>query len=708
MSSGVIIRRRVVLLFFMMTILLLSLSARLIWVQLVEGSELQQKALNNRLREVPVQAKRGTVYDRNGKELAISISSDAVYAIPPEVERSGQAEAIAGQLAAVLNMPVNNLLQKITQRRSFSWIARKISYQQAQTIRELNLPGIEILEEPQRYYPKETLAAHLLGFAGVDNQGLEGLEAAYDQELRGQPGKIVVEYDARGRELPQALHRYLPPQDGNDLYLTIDENLQFIVERELDTVMAAANSPKSANIIMMDPQTGELLAMASRPTYDPNSFGSFPSSAWRNTAVSNVYEPGSTFKIITIAAALEEGLVEEGETFYDPGYIKVGKDIIKCWRFPRAHGSQSFAEGVQNSCNPVFVTVGLRLEDKLPGKFYDYLESFGFGVPSGIDLPGEAKGIVIPRPQVKRINLATISIGQGIAVTPIQLITAAAAVANGGLLYKPQLVKQIVGKDGELLRPFNPQEVRRVISPETARRSAQLLEGVVAVGTGKNAYIEGFRVAGKTGTAQKAGTGGYQQGKYVASFLGFAPANDPRLVALVIMDEPQGYPYFGGTVAAPVFKRVMEDALRYLGVKPQNQEGAKPALETVEVPTVVTRPVDNAIQALTAVGLKGEVRGDGPVVLEQTPVGGAIVNRGTTILLSTLTNTTGNLVPVPDVTGKKIAEATYLLATLELRLQAKGQGEAVEQAPVPGTPVLRGSMIQVEFQPPMTQSVLGP
>lgn len=690
---------------------------RIGWIQFVRGSELQEEATRIRLRQVKVDAKRGIIYDRNGKELAISISADYVYAIPPEVRRSGRGEETAKKLAEILELPYDKVYQRITKKGSwFEYVKRKVDFNKSEQIKKMDLPGISVAMESQRFYPNSTLAAHVLGFAGIDNQGLEGLEVVYDDVLRGKPGSIDIEFDAAGREIPQAVHRYVPPEDGNNLVLTIDESIQYIAERELDLVMDSTVSPESATIIVMDPRNGEILAMASRPTFDPNNFKDYPASSWRNIAVSNSYEPGSTFKIVTAAAALEEGVVTPEDRFYDKGYIKVGSETIKCWRSYKPHGSQTFVEGVQNSCNPVFVAVGLEIEEKESGLFYDYIRGFGFGEPTGLDVPGEAKGIVIPQKDLKLINIATISIGQGIAVTPIQLIAAMGAIANDGKLMKPHLVKEIRDKEGHVVKSIQPEVIRQVISRETARQMRLILERVVSKGTGRNAYIEGYRVGGKTGTAQKAGKGGYQEGKYVASFLGMAPVNDPRLVALVIIDEPKGYPYYGGTVAAPIFKRVMEDSLRYLGVPPQydpsvDQPASEEKQQEVVVPDVTNLTPDKAASALREAGLEAVIQGTGPVVRSQIPKGTAKVPRGTQVLLR-LGEPGGEefplLVSVPDITGKRVAESARILEAFGLYLKAHGNGQVVEQDPIPFTKVPPGTEVKAYFKEIPAVEVLGP
>lgn len=703
MNLSLVIRKRITWLFFIMAGVLFLLSLRLGWIQFVQGDWLQEKAMQNRLREVRVEAKRGIIYDRNGKELAISISTDSVGVFPSQVKSSGKAEEIAGSLGEILGLSETDIYEKITRNVSFVWVKRKIGFELGPQIKALNLPGVEVYEESQRYYPKGFLAAHVLGFAGIDNQGLEGLEKKYDQILRGEPGRVIIEFDAAGREIPQAMHRYIPPTNGNGIVLTIDETIQYVVERELDKLMEGPSQPKSATVIVMDPRNGDVLGLSSRPNFNPNTYGSFPQSTWRNVAVSNAYEPGSTFKIPITAAALEEKVVKLDDRFYDPGYILVGKERISCWRTGNPHGSQSFLEGIENSCNPVFVDVGLRLEAKEKNLMYTYLKAFGFGQVTGIDLFGEAKGIMIPEGQLKPINIATISIGQGIAVTPLQLISAVAATINGGYLYKPRLVKEIWNDEKETVETFEPEMIRQVISQETSRQVALALERVVSNGTGRNAYIPGYRVGGKTGTAQIASKGGYLQGRYVASFIGVAPVNNPRLVTLVVVEEPQGI-YYGGTVAAPVFQKVMEDSLHYLEVAPQFTQAELKEREKAKLPEVIVPDVTNlepnkAKTALEAVGLLGDFQGQGQVVVEQIPKGLAKVDKGSKVILRLGSKSDNNSeIVVPDLTGSRIPDAAALVEALGLTLKPKGVvGTASEQSPAPGSQVAPGTEIEVVF-----------
>jgi stage V sporulation protein D (sporulation-specific penicillin-binding protein) len=696
-------RRRILALFFVFCFCLSLVCARLAWIQLVRGRELEAEATELRLRQVVIPARRGKIFDRQGRELAISVSAPTVVAFPPEVRSSGREREIAAKLAAILGAEEEDIYRRITSNTLYAYVRRRVEFAQADRISSLELPGIEIIEENQRYYPQGTLAANVLGFAGIDNQGLEGLEYFYDQQLRGRNGALKVEADAVGREIPQATHAYEPPQDGLSLVLTIDSTVQYLAERELDALMESPTAPTRAAIIVMDPRTGEILAMASRPSFDPNRYASFPAATWRNPNVSDTYEPGSTFKIVTAAAALEEGLTKEGEKFYDPGYIMVGSHRVRCWRYPRGHGSETLIEGVKNSCNPVFVTLGLRLYEGHPARFYDYIKAFGFGARTGIDTPGEATGQLIPQESLREIQVAAISIGQSIAVTPIQLAAAAAAVANGGVWMRPHLVREIRDAEGRTVKRLDPEPVRRVISEETASRLGALLEQVVKDGTGRNAYIPGYRAAGKTGTAQKPGPGGYLPDKYVASFIGYAPVNDPRVVALVVVDEPQGYPYFGGTVAAPIFQRLAEAVLRYLGVPPA-EPGSRETQE-VRVPSVVALPVKEAAARLREAGLEAQVAGTGVQVWDQVPVAGASVARGSRVLLQAEAK---EEVLVPDLTGLSLSQALALLGSLHLNLEAQGSGRVMEQDPVPYTPVPKGSRVKAVLREDEAAATVGP
>lgn len=692
-SSHVIIRKRIAIVFLCATLIMTGLSGRLAYLQFYKSSWLSENATDQRVRDIPVEAKRGVIFDRNGRELAVSVSTESVYAIPAEIRNPDET---AAKLAAILSLNPDNLASKLKKRQAFTWIKRKVDVETAQAVKVLDLPGIGLTQEGRRNYPHDNLAAHILGFTGIDSQGLDGVEVTFDNYLRGRSGSIVVEYDARGREIPHATHRFVPPTDGNNIYLTIDVVIQQIVERELDRVMRDTQA-KAATIIMIQPQTGEILALANRPDYNPNKFAEFSPKLWRNVAISNAYEPGSTFKIITTSAALEEKVVKLEDRFFDPGSAEVQGRHIRCWKHG-GHGSQSFLEVVKNSCNPGFVNVGLRLG---PDAFYDFIDQFGLGKPTGIDLPGEAKGILIDKAKIKPINIATMAIGQSIAVTPIQLATAVAAVANDGTLNRPQIVREVRDKSGQLIRGFQTDVINRVLDASTAREVKSVLEKVVEEGTGRNAFVEGFRIGGKTGTAQKVGAGGYLPDKYVASFAGFAPADKPQVIMLVIIDEPVGM-YYGGQIAAPVFGSVMKDVLPYLKVTTQTSlvESQDQNDGHVVVPNIINLPLRDATDMLKKAGLNTRIEEGGDRIADQIPKPGSRVPKNTTVLLYTMSpRYLPGEVTVPDCTGKTLLEATTLLGDLGLVIRPSGYGpKALRQDPPAGRKASPGSPITIDFE----------
>ena len=702
-NSNIEIRKRITALFFVLFLIFVLLLLRLGYLQLVKGTWYQEKALENRIREIVVEPKRGVIYDRNGNELAVSIDAEGCYAIPAEVRKSDKEDEIARELAGILDMEEKDVYELITKDQQSVWLKFKLKNEQVKELREKNLPGIGTIPKPQRYYPNGNLASHLLGFAGDYNQGLEGMESAFDKQLAGINGRLLVEYDAGGQEIPESTRKYIEPEQGLNVVLTIDQTIQYIAERELDKIMQE-HSPKSATIVVMDPNTGDILAMANKPDFDPNEFQKYPAEARRNGAVADSYEPGSTFKIVTLAAALEEGVTKPGDQFYDPGYIKVNGETINCWA-GGGHGSQTLAEVVQNSCNPGFITLGLRLGTQ---RLYKYINGFGFGSPLGIELSGEATGIVIPEDQVKPVDLATISMGQANTVTPLQMVTALSAIVNGGKLMKPHIVKELTDREGEVVKRFEPEVVRQIISEETSKLEREMLEAVVSKGSGRNAHIEGYSVGGKTGTAQKpAPGGGYSATDYIASFIGFAPVDDPQLVAIVVVDTPKGS-YYGGTVAAPAFREVVGDSLRYLEVpvRIESEEKAADDQETT-VPMVINLPADQAENVLRDAGLVSERSGSGQVVYGQIPLDGVKVKKGSSVLLSlnkpeSVQDDEDRI--VPNLNGKSMRDAAQLLGEMGLVLVPEGEpyptGIAREQQPAAGTSLPQGGQVRVKFKPP--------
>jgi stage V sporulation protein D (sporulation-specific penicillin-binding protein) len=552
-------------------------------------------------------------------------------AIPAQIK---DPKGTAVKLAGVLNMQVGTIYNTITKRQLIIRIqpgGRKISMEKAREIRDLSLPGIVVAEDNKRFYPFGTLAAHVLGFTGIDNQGLTGIELTYDKLLSGISGSVSFLADAKGRQMPGTADTYQKPKDGLNLQLTIDKGVQTIMERELDEAMAKFQA-KDIMAIAMDPSNGEILGMASRPTYEPDRFREVPSEIYnRNLPIWMTYEPGSTFKIITLSAALEEGKVDlKNEHFFDPGSIEVGGSKLRCWK-RGGHGSQTFLEVVQNSCNPGFVTLGQRLGKE---KLFQYIKDFGFGTKTGIDLRGEENGILFKLNRVGPVELATTAFGQGVSVTPIQQITAVSAAINGGALYKPHVAKAWIRPEtGEVVETVKPEKVRQVVSEATSKMVREALESVVAKGTGRNAFIDGYRVGGKTGTAQKVINGRYSASEHIVSFIGFAPADNPKLIVYVAVDNPQGL-QFGGLIAAPIVHDIMADALPYMGIKPSAKQLEKDyrygETPVVTVPNLVGKTVSDIYEDLT-MNFNLSSAGTGSFVIRQAPAAGQRVDRGSKI-----------------------------------------------------------------------------
>ncbi|WP_077617730.1 stage V sporulation protein D [Bacillus sinesaloumensis] len=631
--SNVTVRRRLSLVLFIGFLLFLIIDVRLGYVQFFVGNKLTALAKDSWSRDIPFEPERGKILDRNDVVLATNQSAPTVLVVPRQIENPAEA---AEKLAAVLNMSKEKAYKKITQNESKVYInpeGRKISHEKANEVRALGIKGIYIAEDSKRHYPFGSYLSHVLGFAGIDNQGLTGLEKNYDEELKGEKGSVQFYSDAKGRRMPDIADDYTPPKDGLDLRLTIDTRIQNLIERELDNAEAQYN-PDGIIAIAMDPNNGEILGMSSRPDFDPANFRNVPQEVYnRNLPVWSTYEPGSTFKIITLAASLEEGKVDlEKDHFTDPGFVKVGGATLKCWK-RGGHGHQTFLEVVQNSCNPGFVELGTRLgKDTL----FNYIKDFGFGQKTGIDLQGEGTGILFKPENVGPVELATTAFGQGVAVTPIQQVTAVAAAINGGTLYQPYVAKEWVDPiSGKVVKRNEPEAKRNVISEETSEKVRYALENVVAKGSGGGAYVDGYRVGGKTGTAQKSKKGGgYLQNNHIVSFIGFAPADDPQIVVYIAVDNPKGTVQFGGVVAAPIVGNIMRESLPLLGIeKRENQIEKEIKLWTdkkyLEVPDVVGLTKQELQQQL--MNIKLDISGEGNVVVDQAPNAGERVQEGTTL-----------------------------------------------------------------------------
>ncbi|WP_257350558.1 stage V sporulation protein D [Pseudalkalibacillus decolorationis] len=631
--SNVTVRKRLIFVLVAGLLFLIIITGRLGYVQIVKGDWLTGLALDSWSRNVPFEPKRGEIFDRNGIPIAKNISAPTVYVVPRQVKNPAKT---AEKLAAALNLNEKEVYKSITKKKSIVNIypgGRKISNEKANEIRSYDLPGVFVAEDSKRHYPFGSYLSHVLGFVGIDNQGLTGLELQYDDKLNGEQGHVSFFSDTRGNRMPGLSDEYEPPLDGLDLQLTIDAKVQSIIERELDNAVATYN-PDGAIAIAMDPNTGEVLGMASRPDFNPENYRDVPQEVYnQNKPVWSTYEPGSTFKIITLAAALEENKVNlQKDTFYDPGYIEVAGKKLRCWK-KGGHGSETFLEVVQNSCNPGFVVLGQRLGKE---SLFSYIKDFGFGKKTGIDLQGEGTGILFNLKNVGPLELATTAFGQGVSVTPIQQVTAVAAAVNGGYLYTPYVAKEWVDpRTGETVSRTSPDMRRQVISEETSKTVRHALESVVAKGTGKGAFVEGYRVGGKTGTAQKAVDGKYLKDNYIVSFIGFAPADNPQIVVYVAVDNPKNTLQFGGVVAAPIVGAIIEDSLMAMDVPKRKDQIEKEATwldePLIKVPDFIGETKKDIRSA--HYDLKVETNGSGDVVIEQAPDPGVKLKAGSTIRL---------------------------------------------------------------------------
>ena len=566
----------------------------------------------------------------------MSLSLSSLYAFPKKIENK---EEIAERLSPVLKKTPSQILDRLNKEKNFLWLERKMPKDSAEEIKELGISnGIGLTEEPKRLYPKGTLACHLLGFVGIDDQGLEGIELLYNQYIKGTPGWLLSARDARGRNVLSGEYRLYPPSGGYDIVLTIDESIQYIAERELEKVYKEQEA-RSATIIVMDPKTGEILALANQPSYDLNRFEDYPPYIRRNRAVTDLFEPGSALKIVTAAAVLAEDVVKYKDRFYcEKGSLSVSKNHVV--HDIKKYEWLTFPEVIEKSSNIGTIKLAQELG---PLKLYEYLRSFGLGSLTGIDLPGEVRGVLRKPRQWSGLSMAALPIGQEISVTAIQLTTTASAIANGGVLMKPWVVKAIVSKEGRIVKEFEPTSVRRVISQETAYRLTDILKRVIREGTGTRAQVSGYEVAGKTGTAQKINpeTGKYSQDKAVASFLGWVPADNPRIVILVVVNEPKGFSYegmmvhYGGLIAAPVFKEVAQRTLCYLNVPPEKspkgeiirvslcdmKREARRIEKTEKMPDLRGRSMREAFRILNGYDLKPNFVGSGQVIKQSPPSG---------------------------------------------------------------------------------------
>lgn len=626
------VHTRIRFVFLVVLAILLSIILRVFYIQVFQYEKLSTLAESLWSRELPITADRGEILDRNGKILATNITTTSLVVIPNQIV---DPERTARELSNILGSDYNDMFSHVTKKTSIERVhpeGRQLSYDIASKIDDLQLDGVYLVKESKRFYPYGSVLAHALGYVGIDNQGLSGLELYYDSYLTGANGAIKYFSDGKGNRL-ELTEVYEEPQDGINLQLTIDLDLQLAVERELDNVMSKY-TPERALILAMNPKTGEVLAMASRPTFDSNRYQDSTSEVInRNLPIWMTYEPGSTFKIMTLAASMEEKTVNLFEDdYFDSGSIQVDSARIHCWKHG-GHGAQKFLNVVENSCNPGFVVMGQKLGTETLMK---YIRNFGFGSKTGIDLNGESNGILFKLEKMGPVELATTSFGQGISVTPIQQVTAVSAAVNGGNLYTPYIVKSMLEPETNVIIQMNsPRFVRKVISDESSSLVRYALESVVAHGSGRNSYIENYRIGGKTGTAQKVQNGVYMSGNYILSFMGFMPAEDPELVLYVSVDNPKGVVQYGGTVAAPIAKSVFQSAIEIFDFKPtkDGMEREYNWLDTkyVILPDVVGLDLKEAQKVLN--GFHIEYSGEGETVTYQSPKSGYYIKKGGTVKL---------------------------------------------------------------------------
>lgn len=690
-----------------------AICLRLVYLQIFEYGQFEQRAQHQQQRSMEVAAKRGIIYDRTGRELAMSISVDSVFAVPTDIpDLAGTLSLIAG----ITKSDPRELLAKCKSVRSFCWVARKADAEAANRIRALNLRGIYFQKEPRRYYPKRELAAQILGYVGMDDAGLSGIEREYDEQLRGRSGRMMFSVDAR-RKWYGSVEKQ--PEPGANVILTIDEKIQYIAERELETAMEQTHAV-SGTVLVQNPHTGEILALANRPTFNPNVSRDITPERLKNHAVSDIYEPGSTFKVVTLSAALEEKLTRPDELVdCQMGSIVINGRRIHDWK---KFGVLSVADVLAHSSDVGAIKVALRLGDD---RLYKYIRAFGFGQQTGIELPGETRGMTKPVERWSKVSIGAISMGQEIGVSPLQLAGMVSTIANDGVWVPARIVAATTEpRSTPQLIAFQPAAERQVLSPLTAAQMKQMMQGVVLHGTGKKAILEGYSSAGKTGTAQKIdpATGTYSRTKYIASFAGFAPINSPSITVVVILDSPLGG-HHGGEVGAPVFQRIAQQTLEYLHtqhdvelppnrqllaaarrVKEQDlEEGSPDHLgEALEVAQSDTSNAASAPPAPTPepVGLTpAALREREPVAMAETPLQETapapavqLPSSGTVVLDAEL----GGIV-VPSFMGKSVRSAIEMAEESGLELDAVGSGMARDQSPAPGSHVTAGARVTVKF-----------
>ena len=624
-------QKRILALILLISFIFCVLLIRLGVVQLINGAWLQSKATDQWTRDLPLKAERGKIYDSTGSALAVSYTTYNIYTRAREIENPKETATF---LSNILDLNYQNVYNKVTNKNQSEFLIKmQVEEEIAKEIIDKNLSGVYLSQNTKRYYPYGDLLTQILGFTTIDNIGQAGIELYYNDILKGTDGKSLVQSDITGQELDNTLSYYIPAIAGCDITLTIDAKIQLIVEQALNKVMLEQQA-KSATAIIMKANSGEIVAMSTKPSFDlndvPRNDPSLLLETVKNKAVVDVYEPGSTFKILTMAATLEESTADENSRFYCGGSCTVDGERIKCWK-SIGHGSQTLAEGLANSCNCVFVDLALRLG---VDTFYNYFSDFGLGQKTGIEISGESAGIIMNKSTAKRVDLARMGFGQAIAVTPLQLITAVCSAVNGGTLYKPYMIEKIVSPDGITIEENTKTPIRQVVSSQTSSILNEMLEGVVSK-TGKYTFVPGYEIGGKTGTSQKYENGSIARGKYVSSFIGTYPASNPEYVMLLLVDEPGAGAYYGSVVASPYAKEIFSGMFEYFGIEPNDPTLASEEIETITMPDLIGQSLTKAVKTLAELGIQYEIDGNGLTITNQLPPAGTKIKITDTVVICT-------------------------------------------------------------------------
>ncbi len=690
-------RRRIIWISACLGLALGVLVVRIFYEQVIAGGNLAARARNETTQTRPLPASRGLIYDRQGRILALDVPDAVIAADPHEVKKPA---AEAGVLAGILHLRASVLVKALTAPTSFVYLDRLATTAQGAAVKKAKPAGVFVTAGTRREYPLGKLAAQVLGFVGLGGRPLAGVELYYQKYLAGKAGQEIGQFDAAGNFLAQFPHTIVPPVPGDSLQLTLDAVIQADAQNALQQAITKFHA-KSGQVIVMDPNSGAILALAVYPTFDPNHYYRYPAADLGDPVVTDTYPPGSTFKLVTASAALATHTITTSTVFYDPGYKIIGGVRVNNW-YPKGFGKVSFDKAVALSDDIYFMDTGLKLGVT---KFLRYVHLFGINSPTGVDLPGEGAGIVLPAASVRPIDLANMSFGQTLTTTPIGLLDAACAVANGGLLPRPHVGRALLNGDGKVVKKFHPAPIRRVIPRWVAAEVSAAMRGVITShGTGTSAEVPGYVLAGKTGTAQLVANGKVSNRRFMASFIGFGPLPNPKLAILVQILAPNPkIGFYGAQVAAPVWAKVMGESLRYLGIPPQVSAQTAPIPMTVgaTVPDLSAKPATAAATAVSRLGLKPVVVGNGPDVLRQYPFPGTVEKAGTAVILLTARPAAGAKVVLPPLQGLDMREVADILDELNLGFTPAGTGYAVDTKPAAGTAVNQGTGVTVTFSAPV-------